>query len=230
MARSSLQLEDLELKDCFIDSTGLRSILTRCNKLRRLAIELTHVRRIRSETYPQYEHWEIDFDEFGIVLKELGSSLAEFDFDSFGYELGNGQDGRLGSLEQLSSLRHLRVFKNDLLGDQMNREREETPTLTLCETLPRCLETLHIYFPCHSPIRGAGARDHEETYQELYNLITQNEFPSLRQITVERHADPSKSGEWDQVIEGWGDRVDNYYTKRSGSSEAKRTVLILSKR
>lgn len=218
-------LESLQLKESIVDERGLQQILTRCRKLVRLSIELGDSRR---EGWDRPEDsWEVDLYRFGQLLREHGRNLIELELHTEEYQAANSTDGRLGSLRELSSLKHLRVTKVDLLGSAYERTSEAYPEkLSLEDALPRSLERLYLHFEDNY---YTGKRVDEHGHQELYELITGGQFPDLHEVKVEYYlTDPSS--QFGRGIVGWEVRTtQEHLWEQAASSGCLRSILVFSK-
>ncbi|KAF5599433.1 hypothetical protein FPANT_3410 [Fusarium pseudoanthophilum] len=184
-------LEYFDLMESYIDAAGLKTILTRCPKLKGVSIRLPDEER---DTPNMHGHLDMDVDEedcalnfndFGDVLRKHGQNLEEFDFNTFFFESystwnrerGPGE-GMIGSLRELRSLRHLGASKEALIGDI-------EPLSRLSEVLPESIETLHLYCSKIWETRDWVDSDRELHNQDVYRLLLDC-MPNLREIRVER--------------------------------------------
>ncbi|KAK7425966.1 hypothetical protein QQZ08_007548 [Neonectria magnoliae] len=215
----------LELKESIVDASGLLHILTRCKNIFSLAIQLGDTRR---EGWNREEDsWQVDLNQFSWVLRKHGRGLTHLDLHTVEYQAANGLEGRLGSLWELGSLKHLGVTKVDLLGTPYEQASQVGPEkLSLENALPRSLETLYLHFDDYY---FAGAAFDEAGHQELYELITGGQFPNLYEVKVEFYlTDPSRL--FGREIPGWDIRtVEELRWERAASSGCLRSILVFSK-
>ncbi|KAF5233897.1 hypothetical protein FANTH_12404 [Fusarium anthophilum] len=182
-------LEYFDLVESYIDAEGLKTILTRCPKLKGISIRLPDEERqliVNHEMgYGEEEECILNFDDFGDVLRKHGQNLEEFDFNTFFFESystwarhrGPGE-GLIGSLRDLKSLRHLGVSKEALIG-------EIEPLSRLSEVLPESIETLHLYCGGIWKTEDWIESERELHNQDVYKLLLDG-MPNLREIRVER--------------------------------------------
>ncbi|KAF5640538.1 hypothetical protein F52700_3689 [Fusarium sp. NRRL 52700] len=182
-------LEYFDLMESYVDAEGLKTILTRCPKLKGISIRLPDEERqltVNHEMgYGEEEECILNFDDFGDVLRKYGQNLQEFDFNTFFFESystwarnrGPGE-GMIGSLRELRSLRHLGVSKEALIG-------EIEPLARLSEVLPESIETLHLYCGGIWKTEDWIESERELHNQDVYRLLLDG-MPNLREIRVER--------------------------------------------
>lgn len=217
-------LQYLDLKESIIDAAGMRDILTRCPGLKGLSIEMAPHHR---ESVYHDENWEVDLEEFGNVLRQFGQHLEDFAIHTNNYDINHSTQGRLGSLETLISLRHLKTGKDELLGPTAGLfEVTETPALRFDQALPPFLETLFLY-PCsyRYDTRTRAANE------ELLGSITRCEISNLREIQVELNYYETEI-EWDldSKVTGWVASFTNeYFQDIPESSGRTRTIVVLSR-
>jgi hypothetical protein len=218
-------LQYLDLKESIIDAAGLRGILTRCPSLKGLSIEMAPHHR---ESVEHEENWEVDLEEFGKVLRQFGQNLEEFAIHTVNYNSYHGTEGRLGSLQTLTSLKHLKTGRDELLGPIRGLYEEmETPALQFDEALPPFLETLFLY-----PSRYDYGSRNRVAREELQEFITRCEISSLREIQVELNYSETEE-EWDpdSKVNRWGVSITTeHFQDIPESSEGIRTILVLSRR
>ncbi|RBR08228.1 hypothetical protein FVER53590_05600 [Fusarium verticillioides] len=182
-------LEYFDLMESYIDAEGLKTILTRCPKLKGISIRLPDEERDMPIVYGgmdvDEEDCALNFNDFGDVLRKHGQSLEELDFNTFFFESystynrerGPGE-GMIGSLRELRSLRHLGASKEALIGNV-------EPLSRLSEVLPESIETLHLYCSKIWETRDWVDSDRELQNQHVYRLLLDC-MPNLREIRVER--------------------------------------------
>ncbi|KAL4724377.1 hypothetical protein ACLX1H_008991 [Fusarium chlamydosporum] len=195
-------LQYLDLKESIIDAAGLRSVLSRCPNLEGLSIQMAGWHR---EGYREDDSWIVNLDDFGNVLRQFGQGLGEFDIHTLDYKLNHATDGRLGSFQALSSLKHLKLDKQDFLGTVRDLGEDIGPlALRFNESLPPSLETLYLHWSSYEHRR-------QIVNEEIHALIIGNELPNLRQIQVERYYNKTMQGEWDPdlKVDGWDVSVKN---------------------
>ncbi|KAF4965562.1 hypothetical protein FSARC_6647 [Fusarium sarcochroum] len=212
-------LQYLDLKESITDAAGLRSVLTRCPNLKGISIEMAGWKREDGREDGRDEtSWKVNLDDFHHVLKELGRGLEKFDIHTLEYNDSpvHSADlkGRLGSLQALSSLKHLKCAKMDLLGDPRKPVDEvNPPALRFSEALPLSLETLHLYY--EEKYRSMAKPPSKQSInEELHSLIIQDKLPNLREIQIERYYNKERKGEWDLDLkmDGWEIRVFAYFS------------------
>jgi hypothetical protein len=217
-------LQYLDLKESIIDAAGLKGILTRCPRLKGLSIEMAAHHR---ESDQHAEDWEVDLEEFGKVLRQFGQNLEEFAIHTNNYNNYHSTEGRLGSLQTLTSLKHLKTGRDELLGPVRGLYEEmETPALQFDDALPPFLETLFLY----SCRYGYEARNRAAN-NELREFITRCEISNLREIQLElNHNETEEEWHLDSKMCGWGASfTTEYFQDIPESSGCTRTILVLSR-
>jgi hypothetical protein len=218
-------LQYLDLKESIVDSAGFGDILTRCPSLKGLSIEMAAHHR---ESLEHSENWEVDLDEFGKLLRQFGQNLEEFAINTVNYNNFHGTQGRLGSLQTFTSLKHLKTGRDELLGPIRGLyDEEETPALRFDEALPPFLETLFLY-----PSRYDYGSRNRAAREELQEFITRCEMSNLREIQVElNYSETDEEWDPDSKVKGWDVSVTTeYFQDIPESSGRMRTILVLSRR
>lgn len=220
----------LELRESLVEASSLRHILTRFKSLRTLIIHLTDGRR-----YDDEGHWDLNLDEFGAILRELGQDLVELSLHNNNfrnYPVGTGEyEGYRGSLVELRSLRHLSVAIEHLVDDILQREdREEVPKLA--DVFPPSLETLHLHHDGKYKRNEVLYRHHcGFVNSAVRKLLEQGRMPNLRQVSVERSYNKTLEGEFDGQVAGWDMTVENVdMWLKHGTSGCRRTMVTFTRR
>lgn len=176
------KLETLELRECFLDSTGMRSILARCSNIRRLAIHLggepsqlelwqDHLISRRSRQPTEYRILEtLDLTLFSQMLRELAKDLIELGLNTARYRDTNEIPGEIEFLHELGSLRCLKLTPRDL-GNPVS----------LSGKLPPSLESLVLYY------HALPGYDRQPT-EDLAKVIAADGHPNLRVAVSEGEA------------------------------------------
>ncbi|KAF5002573.1 hypothetical protein FGRMN_257 [Fusarium graminum] len=237
-------LEYLYLEEVIIDASGFQSILQRCQKLKGIAVNLADWPRKR-DSRESYEDWLIDLDGFGNALRLYGQGLEAFDLRTADYDRNvpsvidtdfddYPNEGRLGSLRTLTSLRHLKITEAQLLGVE-----ERGNSLTFSEALPDSIETLHLHM--HFLYRGGQHyRYGSDTpaialhvNRNIHALMLEGKMPRLREIQIERHSGDKFTTKWpaELRVEGWGVKYANEtrWQKCLGPGRVN-TIITLSKK
>ncbi|CAG7556493.1 unnamed protein product [Fusarium equiseti] len=224
-------LQCLDLKESVIDATGLRSVLTRCPNLKGLSIELAPWSRVEDR---EEDRWIVNFDDFSDVLRQFGRGLEEFGIHTIDSSFNYFTEGRLGLLQPLSSLKHLEIDKEVLLGvvrepgDEVNR-----PAFRFDEALPPSLQTLYLHCSNNNFGEYRYNNRRQVVNEEIHDLVIQDKLPNLREIQVERCYNKTGEGEWDPElkVDGWEVSVRNEHLWETyDSSGCMRTILTLSRR
>ncbi|KAF5021264.1 hypothetical protein F66182_6662 [Fusarium sp. NRRL 66182] len=230
---SRSNIEHLDLTESIIDAEGLKHILIRCPSLKGLSIELASCRR---EMFGDYEGWDVDLDDIGDILRQFGKGLEAFDLYTPQYNRAHCTEGRLGSLQELGSLRHLKANKKELLGPQVQDlygDIGDYRALRLSEALPPSLETLYLHWDGHYFDPKWYGRKRARVNEEVQGLILENKHPNLREIRVERRLNTKdKHKEWpvESNVEGWEvDVVDEMVREDEEDYGSILTFLILKK-
>ncbi|KAF5011745.1 hypothetical protein FDECE_2156 [Fusarium decemcellulare] len=177
----------------------------------------------RERDFYAEEDREVDLDEFGNALRELGDNLVELDLRTEEFRFQWDIDGAIGSLRSLKSLRHLTMFRENLPWS----EDEPDDGIRLAEALPPLLETLELFAPMRL---GSPPADFPYNVKdEIYDLITGGDFPNLRKLVLWRwacRADP----EFELGIEGWSiDKEDTWELNNATEADRIRTWLSISR-
>jgi hypothetical protein len=193
-------LETLELDDCVLDEQAISDILERFRNLTTLVVRLVRDSWGRSDI----PWWELWLPELTHSLVTAGQNLVRLDLDTD--ECCGSVIGRLGSLREMRSLRHLKVAYRDLLSPRepdVDLDIPDVPldSLVLAELLPENLETLCIYKSAFD----ARARNH---YRHLLSASGKPRgLRNLHSITVQcRSDDGEKMADpllFEQDVVGW---------------------------
>ncbi|KAM0355703.1 hypothetical protein ACHAPU_000088 [Fusarium lateritium] len=199
------RLTRLELHDCSLDPDSLKHILTRCSKLQHLAIDLGGPSK-RSGNY------EVDVDEFGKVLKELGKSLITLMFSTRNHEESSWKNlelstvtGCIGSLKEFTSLEHLTITRKNLCSPSGTQENHDNKMIYLHDALPKSLTTLQLiaelddYHTGHDGIEWSAFNIHTDV--QICELIQGRYCPDLNRIDITRIVLPDlfQSGDIDDI-------------------------------
>ncbi|OAG10882.1 uncharacterized protein CC84DRAFT_1214169 [Paraphaeosphaeria sporulosa] len=212
----------LDLRECFIDATGLRDVLTRFRNLHTLHILFGDSRRDDPSFDTDREQFdlEVDLSAMGAVLREHGQSLVSFELHTTGYSSYSSTDGQVDSLKEMTSLRHLKIAECDFTGHRNRWENDGV--LALEDALPAGLETLYLHYddrwfgPC-SPDRGL--------FVMLGRTLRSGRFSELKEIKVERYLNDSTK-ELEPEIEGWEVRMTEAHFRMGVSSSGCMRLLI----
>jgi hypothetical protein len=220
---SEFNIRVLDLKECIIDGPGLENVFQRCPLLEELSIELGHFHRA---TWINDDSWIIQLPEIGPVLKKHGTRLVKLDLHTVQYTHAFGY-GFLGSLQGLKNIRHLGVLKNDMTGhNTYDVNHDNSHVLHLKEVLPRSVETLCLHYD--TTTSAFDDLEREGMDQEIYDVITGGEFPSLRAVKVERFLGEDQP--FGFTMKGWTSEIrQEHLWKRRSSSGCERTVMVLSR-
>ncbi|KAJ4246051.1 hypothetical protein NW762_013796 [Fusarium torreyae] len=221
--RSNLQY--LDLKESIIDAAGLRSVLSRCPNLKGLLIEMAGYRR---EEGLSEDGWIVDLNDFGNILRELGRGLEELDIHTLEYKSYRCTDGRIGSLQTLSLLKHLKIDEEDFLT-----VRGMAPALRLNDTLPPTLQTLYLHWGQEYYREDFHKSERQRVNKAIHSLVMGGEVDNLREIQVERYHNDTMEGEWnfELKLDGWNASVKNEHLwVRCNSPGCMRTILVLSRK
>ncbi|KAM0345770.1 hypothetical protein ACHAPU_006123 [Fusarium lateritium] len=236
-------LEYLYLEEAIIDATGFQSILQRCRKLKGMTVNLADWPR-KGHSRELYEDWFVDLDGFGNALRLYGQGLEELNLRTADYDRNINtvmdtdfddypNEGRLGSLRTLTSLRHLKVTEAQLLGVEKRGN-----SLAFSEALPDSIETLHLHM--HFSYRdGQNYRSGCDTpatalhvNRNIHALMLEGKVPKLREIQIERHSEDEFTTKWpaELEVEGWKAKYANErrWRKCLGSGRVN-TIITLSK-
>ncbi|KAJ4259667.1 hypothetical protein NW762_007597 [Fusarium torreyae] len=206
-------LTKLDLVDCMLEPASLRQILTRCKSLSYLSIDFAGT---LSKPARGGQFYSINLQLFGDVLRELGQNLTELVFTTINFEKYCGvteeRKGKLGSLEELTSLRHLTVSRQNLVGP---RSVNEDHQIKLVDALPPSLQTLELVSEDTNPLqfivngRMGTHNDWPEYFRETDHqvviAIVTGLCPDLHKVIINRYGQTTKvwSCRFDSVIGGW---------------------------
>ncbi|KAF2443697.1 hypothetical protein P171DRAFT_486417 [Karstenula rhodostoma CBS 690.94] len=193
-------LQILDLRDCLVDTQGLRNILERFESLHTLHIILGDSRRENPSFDMIEDTRDVSLTDIGAVLRKHARNLVSFELHTTGYRQCSGVEGRLRSLKEMTSLRHLKIVEHDL---RVRRTRygvsTKYDTLPLEDVLPAGLETLYLHYDdCYF---GPCAPD-THLFEILGRMLRSGKVPELREIKVERYLNDSTK-ELKPEIEGW---------------------------
>ncbi|KAL2877309.1 hypothetical protein SGCOL_007467 [Colletotrichum sp. CLE4] len=187
-----MSLRSVHLGDSLCNGTGMKDLLSRCPDLETLSITwadeyLQHV--TEGTDFPYY-------DEIGEALRRYGKNLRELELDCLQENHSNCdyyrsdeelQQEYVGSLQELTRLKTLRLPLDALLGQEMDGtdgpEEEEhgtklqAPALTLSHVLPSSLEKLELM--------GCSSSEVERLYVQIHDLLATGRMAYLRYISVE---------------------------------------------
>ncbi|EEU36408.1 uncharacterized protein NECHADRAFT_86995 [Fusarium vanettenii 77-13-4] len=225
-------LETLELKECLFDDLSLKNILTRCKKLKWLSMETADARR--DDRHLHDEEWDVDLSRIGNVLRSHGHNLEYFSLHTIEYDNWGFCNGRLGSLRNLKSLRHLKVILNSFTGRvRAPWETDQEQEIPLAEALPPTIETLHLHWDdeyySHHEYKGFCDKHNGAVFKLL---MAADSFPNLRKISMERYGGKREKGEseWDKSVDGWEVEVtQEHLWQRYSSTGCTRTLIYLTK-
>ncbi|KAM0299399.1 hypothetical protein ACHAPM_007440 [Fusarium culmorum] len=151
---------------------------------------------------------DISLTEFGDILREHGGNLEELSFSTFHCQ----QDlvlevwGGIGSLRELTRLRHLKIHYWDLLGFLDGDDSEDDPIVSslkyerFSDVLPASIETLYLYNGKRHPY-GYYQQDEADGSNSLVKaLLAEAETwaPNLRKVMVERW---ENKYQWEKLCE-----------------------------
>lgn len=217
----------LELRESLVEASSLRHILTRFRGLRTLLVHLADCARYDDDE----TEWEMNLDEIGSLLRELGQGLVELSLHTNNYE-GHGDglsqlEGHLGSLREMRSLKHLSVVYNDLI----DADAELTDLPAIADVLPCSLETLHF----HGDEKPRGGQSYRRrcgyVNDAVRKLLEHGNMPNLRQVSIERYYNESLEGEFDGPVAGWDMSVENKHLWMTYSgSGCGRTIVTFKRR
>lgn len=221
-------LQILDLRECLIDAPGVRNVLARFQNLHTLHILLGDSRRDSPsfDTDREQFDWDVNLTDIGAALREHGRGLVSFELHTNDYGSYSATEGRIGSLREMTSLRHLKIVECDLTDQRArNYVRTEHHTLPLEDVLPEGLETLYLHFddryyePCPPD---------ERLFEILGRTLRSGKVPKLREIKVERYlSDPTRTLQ--PEIEGWKVRMTEVHLwARPSSSGCMRLVINLT--
>ncbi|KAJ3545956.1 hypothetical protein NM208_g2254 [Fusarium decemcellulare] len=222
-------LMHLDLKECIIDATGFRTILTRCPCLLELSIQMADCRRAMDR---EEDSWEVDLAEFGRILRHQGRRLETFELHTLEYEAWNASDGVLGSLRELESLKHLKVIRKDFIGREELFGEVDPDAISWEDALPPWIETLYLHWDDAYYSDSWFQSRREGLAKELFDLITRGQFPNLYKIECERPYNKVPK-EWDpeMMIDGWDIYTrEEHLWETQTSTGCLRTILVLSKK
>lgn len=194
----------LDLRECVVEASSVRYILSRFTSLHTLLVHLDGGRYlgILGET-----EWDIQLDEFGSVLRELGQGLNNLCLDTNLSCPGRQCRGHLGSLREMRSLKHLKVAYSNLIN--MSESIDDVPKMA--DVLPHSLETIHLL--CES--QHHDDKHYKERCRHISQVVTEmlenGQMPYLRRVTVEQSC-AIMEGEFAGPIRRWDMTIESEYT------------------
>ncbi|EEU37122.1 uncharacterized protein NECHADRAFT_86731 [Fusarium vanettenii 77-13-4] len=146
-----------------------------------------------------YIDWNVDLNEFGDVLRELGQNLVKLELvtRSYRHVLGLDVSGKVGSLQSLKSLKHLSISRNDFVGAE-----DDPTTIPLVEALPTSIEVMDFREDVTDSQMRQAEYGYEKMHDEIYGLAVGGQFPGLRKITLFRRGIPTKH-RFQREVPGW---------------------------
>ncbi|KAM0430047.1 hypothetical protein ACHAPT_006053 [Fusarium lateritium] len=186
-------LRQLNLDECLVDASTVSHVLSRCRKLEIFTIEMCNPEKagVDLRTHgPGLGHshdgkWDVDLYEFGDALRELGQNLVRFDLGVFDYEQTFGVTAKVGSLRNLTRLRHLAIARNTLVGQE-----DDSAAIPLADVLPTSLETLEFKEDVPLMWDDDQSEHNRRMNDEVAGLVAGDQFPNLRELTMLRYGFP----------------------------------------
>ncbi|CAH0033823.1 unnamed protein product [Clonostachys rhizophaga] len=173
-------LKHLKLKNCCLDAYGFAYILKNCPSLNTLRIHLARPKWIQVNDFS----WTLDLDQIGQTLRDYGGYLTYLTIHTFNFKLSHEPIGRIGSLCALTSLRHLRFSRNDLIVSQEWDEPQKQNIIPLESILPSSIITVRISYEevgiALSPPSGV-------VFAEIESLLASGRLQSLKRVEVMRY-------------------------------------------
>ncbi|CAI6016522.1 unnamed protein product [Clonostachys chloroleuca] len=173
-------LKVLKLENCVLDGYGFAYILQNCPRLNILKINLAKSKWIRQDGFS----WTLDLDQIGQTLRDHGSNLTHLSFHTFNFKLSLEPIGRIGSLCAMTSLRHLRFSRNDLIVSQEWVELQKQSILSLESILPSSIITVRISYEEASTARSPPS---SLVFTEIESLLASERLRSLERVEVIRY-------------------------------------------
>ncbi|KXH67576.1 hypothetical protein CSAL01_04638 [Colletotrichum salicis] len=185
-----MSLKSVHLANSLCNGTGMSDLLSRCPDLETLSIKWAdeYLQHVTEDDFPYY-------DEIGETLRRYGKNLGELELDCLQGNHYNCdyyrsdeelQQEHVGSLQELTRLKTLRLPLDALLGqevdDTQSPEEEEhgtelqAPALTLSHVLPSSLEELELM--------SCSSSEVERLYVRIHDLLATGRMAYLRYISV----------------------------------------------
>ncbi|KAK1633717.1 hypothetical protein BDP81DRAFT_70192 [Colletotrichum phormii] len=185
-----MSLKSVHLANSLCNGTGMSDLLSRCPDLETLSIKWAdeYLQHVTENDFPYY-------DEIGEALRRYGKNLRELELDclqEFHYNCDyyrsdeELQQEHVGSLQELTRLKTLRLPLDALLGQEVDDthspEGEEhgtklqAPALTLSHVLPSSLEKLELM--------SCSSSEVERLYVQIHDLLATGRMAYLRYISV----------------------------------------------
>lgn len=187
-------LRQLNLDACIVDASTMRDVLSRCTKLEIFTISAGSP-GIAGQI--PYRDWNVDLNEFGDILRELGQNLVKFELDTWAYRRVRDARGKIGSLQSLKALTHLSIARNDFVGAE-----DHPSAISLVEALPISIEVMDFKGDVIDSQMGHEEYRYEKMHDEMYRLAVGGQFPSLRAMTLFRPGIP-KQHRFQRKVPGW---------------------------
>lgn len=188
-------LRQLNLDKCVVDSSTMRHVLSRCPKLETFTITAGSYALLSIDHL--YSEWEVNLNEFGDALRELGQNLVRFELDMSTYRYSRDATGKIGSLQSLKALTHLSIPRNDFVGAE-----DDMTAVPLAEALPTSIEVMDFKEDITDSEMGQEVYGYEKMHDELYSLAVGGRFPNLREITLFRQGIPDEH-RFEREVPGW---------------------------
>ncbi|KAI8712650.1 hypothetical protein NCS52_01363600 [Fusarium sp. LHS14.1] len=187
-------LRQLDLDECIVDASTMRDVLSRCTKLE---ISTISARSHGIAGQIPYRDWNMDLNEFGDVLRELGQNLVEFELDTWAYRRVRDARGKVGSLQSLKAVTHLSIARNDFVVAE-----DDPRAIPLVEALPTSIEIVDFKGDVIDSQMGHEEYRHEKMHDEMYRLAVGGQFHSLRAMTLFRPGIP-RQHRFQRKVLGW---------------------------
>ncbi|KAJ4327370.1 hypothetical protein N0V84_002141 [Fusarium piperis] len=214
-------LRQLNLDRCIVDASTMRDVLSRCKNLEVFTITMgSH----DLTGHRPYQEWEVDLYEFGDALRELGQQLVKFELDTSDYKCNGEATGKIRSLCNLKSLRHLSIARNDFIA------KEDDPgAIQLSEALPMSIEVMDFKEDVTDLHLGQEEYEYGRMYDALYGLLVGGQFTSLRELTMIRLGTPEKD-RFKREVPGWDVEERGWYVDVSPDYDCYTSMELFMKR
>ncbi|KAL2673858.1 hypothetical protein Neosp_012302 [[Neocosmospora] mangrovei] len=172
----------------------MRNVLSRCTKLEIFTISAGSP-GIAGQI--PYRDWNVDLNEFGDILRELGQNLVKFKLDTWDYRCVRDAMGKVRSLQSLKALTHLSIARNDFVGAE-----DDPSAIPLAEALPPLIEIMDLKEDKTDSQMGQEVYGYEKMHDEMYRLAVGGQFPSLREMRLSRCGIP-RQHRFQREVPGW---------------------------
>jgi hypothetical protein len=202
-------LTSLDFDNCALTPYLLKRILERFRNLKHLNLAL--------EGFGGHDDPTSNLEDFGSVLREFGQNLVELSISKPIYDPQlAGPHNYVGSLRELTGLRHLYIGRLNLVGSTGEGTEQQ---IMLHDALPQSLEILTL----EPGVKGCSCDLNivRQTEQQVCNMLRLRQAPpTLKQVHMKPPPGPEARGhQMHEVVElgGWQIGKKGVWVRRRGN-------------